>query len=108
MTDIHPAIANHYDGMNSALHDRDRLASLVVDLQNELTVAKKQVDYLTERLEHLTKDRDYYYRKAFAYTNTLVNTRNQLQNMLDLADHEAESPAPALLPKASNIGENDG
>lgn len=50
MTDIHSEIADHYDSINSALHERDRLTSLARDLQNKLTVAEDKIEWLGKQL----------------------------------------------------------
>lgn len=108
MTDIHPALAEHYDGMNTALRERDRLASLTIDLQNELTVAKKQVDYFTSQLNKVTNERDHYMRYSFALTTRINAMQDIWAGMIDLSKQEAGSQLPAQLPKAANIEGNGG
>ncbi len=108
--DMHSVIADHYQGINEALHERDRLQALATDLQNELTVARKLIDHHTNTLEILTKDRDFYYRKAHAFESQLRNMRGMLDGVLSLVEFEAtNSPVKAPeMPKAANIDELEG
>lgn len=98
---LHPAIRDHYADMNAALHNRDALIEQVNVLQNALTVANGKAAFLEKQLEKMTQERDYYFRKSFAYTNTLTSARNQISAMLTLADHEGENPGPAQLTQHS-------
>lgn len=106
--DVHPAIADHYQGMNDALHERDKLAALVIELQSKLAISDGINKHLKEQLDKVSAERNYYIRKSLSYTTTLVNMRNTVQNMLDLADHEAENSAPAKLPRISESELIDG
>lgn len=110
MPDIHPSIEEHYSGMNEALHERDRLASLVIDLQNKLTITEGVNQHLKAELIKLTEEKNYYLRKSLAYTTTLSNMRDTMQGMLDLADQDAEEklklPVVANLEKELNAASN--
>ncbi len=102
MSDIHPALADHYSGMNEALKERDSLKALNADLQNELTVSKKTIDYLTNQCDKLARDRDHYMRYSFALTTRINAMQDIWAGMMDLAKHEADNQ----LPKAAQIEGN--
>lgn len=103
MSDIHPAIADHYQGMNVALHERDELREKNNGLQNELTIAKGMVEYLTTKLDDVTRDRDHYMRYSFGLTTRINAMQDIWSGMMDLAKHEADNQLPAQLPKAVQI-----
>jgi chromosome segregation ATPase len=90
----HPALSEHFTGMNDALHERDQLRIELNKTQNDLAIEQGKSKFLQEQIDTLKQERDYYWRKSFAYSNTLASARNQLQNMMTLADHEAENPSP--------------
>lgn len=97
--EMHSAIVDHYKGMNDALHKRDELAAIVIDLTNELTVAKRlNVEY-KETIEKTKRERDHYMRYSFALTTRINAMQDIWSGMLDLPNHEAESQLPATLEK---------
>lgn len=103
MTDIHPTLAEHLNGMNEALRERDSFKSLNNDLQNELSVAKKTIDYLTNQCDKITSERNHYMRYSFALTTRINAMQDIWSGMMDLAKHEADNQLPVQLPKAANI-----
>ena len=103
MTDIqtngvHPKLKDHYDGMNKALYERDEALIKVTDLTNQLAIANGTINRYREDLDRITKERDYYFRKSFAFTNTLSSCRNQIENMMTMVEHETNNPGPDKLP----------
>lgn len=90
----HPAVREVAAEISATLHERDQLRETNTMLTNQLAIANGTIDRYRDDLDRITKERDYFYRKAFAYTNTLSNARNQIEAMLNLADHEAENPGP--------------
>lgn len=103
MTEVHPTIRDHYATINDMLHEKDRLQTEVTRLTNALEVANAIKEDLADRLDNITKERDYYFRKSFAYTNTLVTLKDTVMGMLNIADHEAENSSMAKLPPASQL-----
>lgn len=97
---LHPSVTQHFETMSEILHERDHLAEQLQNTKNELAVAKGMNIEYKDTIERLTKERDYYYCKAYAYTNTLTATRNHIQAMLDLADHDAEK---SVMPTTSQL-----
>lgn len=108
MTDIHSEIAEHYDSINSALHERDRLTALARDLQNELTIAKGTISHLNNQLDKVTHERDRYMRYSFALTTRINAMQDIWAGMIDLSKQEADSQLPSQLPKAPQIEGNGG
>ncbi len=102
---MHDVIADHYEGINEALHERDRLTALANDLQNELTVARKLIDHHTSGVEALTKERDFYYRKAFAFESKLRDMKSMIEGLFALVEFEATVSQVVPMPKAANIEE---
>lgn len=98
---IHPDVHAHFSRMSDVLHERDELQDLVTDLQHRLAIAEGfNIEY-KETIKLLTQERDYYYRKAYAFTHTLRSMKETVESMFALVDHEAENstkmpPAPQL------------
>lgn len=95
MSDIHSEIADHYESMNDALHERDRLTSLSRNLQNELTVAKERIDWLSSQIDKITRERDHYMRYSFALTTRVNAMQDIWTGMMELSKQEAASQLPA-------------
>lgn len=100
---IHPAIQNHYSGMNEALFERDQLRSRANELQNELAIARGAVARLENENIRVTKERDHYMRYSFALSTRINAMQDILNGIMDLAEHEADNPSPKQLPVAANI-----
>lgn len=98
----HPAIQEHYADMSDALHHRDELERQVKELEADLAVALKLNKEYKEQLEHLTEERDYYYRKAYAFTHTLRTMKDTIESMFTLVDHEAEN-GTMKMPKTAHL-----
>ncbi len=104
---IHPAIADHYGEMNNALHERDTFEALSRNLQNELTVAQRLLEQCHSQIDILTKERDYYYRNAYAFENKLRDMKGMIDGLFSLVKFEADnSPvqAPSTPSDESAIG----
>lgn len=99
MSDIHPTIADHYEAMNIALHERDKLTALARDLENELTVAKDKIDFLSNQIDKITRERDHYMRYSFALTTRVNAMQDIWTGMMELSKNEANSQLPAQLEK---------
>ncbi len=99
---IHPAIADHYEGMNAALYQRDKLKETCTSLQNKLEVALGTIDRMQLQLDDTTRQRDHYMRQTFALTSRLNSVQDIIGATLDLAVHEANNPSPPM-PKAATI-----
>jgi len=99
---VHPAIHDHFSRMSDVLHERDKLQELSTELQNKLIIAEGLNAEYKETIKSLTQERDYYYRKAYAFTHTLRSMKDTVENMFALVDHEAENSTltpPAPLPQ---------
>lgn len=99
MSDIHSEVADHYKAINVALHERDRLTSLSRNLQNELTVAKDKVEYLSNQIDKVTRERDHYMRYSFALTTRVNAMQDIWTGMMELSKQEANSQLPAPIEK---------
>lgn len=103
---IHREIADHYEAMNGALYERDRLTDDCRQLSNSLAVAHQLNDEHQKQIIKLQAERDYYYRKAYAFENKLRDMKGMIDGVMSLVEFEAEnSPVTApKMPMVSNIG----
>jgi hypothetical protein len=102
---IHPAIADHYEGMNEALHERDKLQHLASDLQNELTVTQRLNEQYQAQIDILTKERDFYYRNAYAFENKLRDMKGMIDGLFSLVKFEADN-SPVQAPSTPSFDES--
>lgn len=92
--DLHPAVRDAADAINSVYHELDTLRAANIELSNRVVVAEGIAAHLRDELREVTAERDNYMRKSFAFTNTLGSARDLIEGMLTLAEHEAKNPGP--------------
>lgn len=96
---IHPAIKDHYVGMNEALHERDKFHADSVNLQNKLIVEQGNNTFLQNQLDKITKERDYHMRLNFELTSRMNSIRGIMDSMFEVAAGVADSK-PAIEDKS--------
>lgn len=89
---IHPAINEHYDAMNEALHERDQLRTELQKTTNELAIEQGKNKFLQEQLERVTNERDRYLRFNFELTSRMNSIRGIMDNMFETSAHIASDP----------------
>lgn len=95
--DMHSVIADHYQGLNDALHERDAFAIRNRQLENDIAIAHGLNKGLMEQVASLTKERDYYYRKAYAFESKLRDMKGMIDGVMSLVEFEAEK-SPMTVP----------